>query len=244
MSRPRIGVNCNVADGEPSGEKLTLNWPYVEAVVRGGGLPVLLPPVAGDGLVAEALAGIDGLVLIGGRDYDPALYGQERHEATKLVAARRMAFELPLAATAAERGVATRVVCGGAQLINVALGGSLIQDIETEVPGARRHTRSPEGETLHEVDVAAGTRLAAIVGAGRLETNSSHHQAVARPAEGLAIVARAAEDGIVEAVEREGRAFLLGVQWHPERLLDRDVHVALFRALVAAARGRAQCAGR
>lgn len=235
MTRPRIGVNCDVVnDGAPD-EKLCLNWSYADAVLRAGGRPVLLAPVDDQGLVAEQLDGLDGLLLTGGRDYDPAFYGQEPHPKTRLLPPRRVAYDLALATAALGRGMPTLGVCGGAQLVNIALGGTLIQHIPSQVPGAVRHARAPGGRTLHTVNVEADSRLAGIVGPGELETNSSHHQAIDEAAAGLRIVARAS-DGVVEAAEGTGEPFLLAVQWHPERLLERPRHAALFRALVDAAR--------
>ena len=236
MSGPRIGLNCDVAT--PGGkDRVTVPWVYLDAVQRAGGLPMLLPPVDAEGAVAAYLADIDGLVLIGGADYDPQLYGQSAHAKTKLVAERRQRFDVRLAKAAAAAGVPTLGICGGIQLLNVALGGTLIQHIADAVPEALTHTRSGEAEGFHEVTVAGGSRLAGVVGAGPLEVNSSHHQAIGEPAPGLTVTARA-PDGVVEAVEGTGEAFLLGVQWHPERLADRPEHLALFQALVAAAERR------
>jgi len=236
MSLPRIGLNCDVSVDDAGATAVRLGGRYVEAVVRGGGLPVILPPVPA-GLVGQALAGVDGLVLVGGRDYDPALYGRPAHPATRLLSGPRMAFDVALARAALAARVPTLGICGGAQLLNVALGAPLVQDIASELPQALRHTREGHDETFHPVEVADGTRLAAIVGAGELEVNSSHHQAIDRPAEGLRVAARA-PDGVVEAAEGTGQAFLLAVQWHPERLLERAEHAALFGALVEAAGGR------
>jgi len=236
MSGPRIGLNCNVLTRDGN-DRVTVPWVYLDAVQRAGGIPMLLPPVDAEGAVAAYLADIDGLVLIGGADYDPQLYGQPAHPKTKLVAERRGRFDVPLARAAVAAGLPTLGICGGIQLLNVALGGTLIQHIADAVPGALTHTRSGEAERFHEVTVAGGSRLAGVVGAGPLEVNSSHHQAIAQPAPGLTVAARA-PDGVVEAVEGTGETFVLGVQWHPERLADRPEHLALFHALVAAAERR------
>lgn len=234
MSRPRIGVNCDVCLRESGEEALRLNWPYAEGILRAGGLPMPLSPVDDPALLAEQLDALDGLLLTGGSDYDPALYGQQPHEATTLLRPRRSRYDIELARAALARGLPTLGICGGAQLINIALGGTLLQDIPSQRPDAMRHTRSPDGETFHDVHLAPDTRLAAIVGSGELEANSSHHQAIDEVAPGLRVVARAA-DGIIEAAEGTEGAFLLAVQWHPERLLERPRHLALFQALVGAA---------
>jgi putative glutamine amidotransferase len=135
------------------------------------------------------------------------------------------------------RGLPVLGVCGGAQLLNIALGGTLVQHIPSHRPRAGEHRRQGGSDSLHTVQVEEGSRLAAIVGAGALETNSSHHQAIDAVAPGLRVVARA-PDGITEAVERSNGSLLLGVQWHPERLADRAPHLALFEALVQAALSR------
>jgi len=230
MSRPRIGLNCDVTVAASGAEGLALNWAYVEAVVRAGGVPLVLPPVSEE-LLGGVLGAVDGLLLVGGRDYDPALYGRARHEAASLLSPRRMAFDLALARRALGDGLPTLGVCGGAQLVNVALGGTLVQDIPDEVGTELEHRALGGSSPFHTVEVAAGSRLAGIVGEGTLEVNSSHHQAVEEAGSGLRVVARA-PDGVIEAVEGVGRAFVLGVQWHPERMLDREEQLALFRALV------------
>ncbi|MFP4056341.1 MAG: gamma-glutamyl-gamma-aminobutyrate hydrolase family protein [Candidatus Brocadiia bacterium] len=242
MSRPRIGLNCDVAcDGRDRPPTLKLRADYADAVARAGGLPLLLPTPAGDleAWAAACLDAVDGLVLTGGRDYDPRPYGQEPHPATRLVAPRREAFDPALAHLALRRGLPVLGICGGMQLLNIVLGGDLVQDLP---PRPVRH-RAPGEARCHEVAVEAGSRLAAIVGEGRLEVNSSHHQALGRVAEGLRVVARA-PDGVVEAVEGTGAAFVLGVQWHPERLASRAEQLALFRALVEAAGRGFSAAGR
>jgi len=233
MSRPRIGLNCDVAESDGAPDTLKLGWRYAEGVVQAGGVPVLLPPVSDDGLVDELLDGLDGLVLVGGRDYDPALYGQAAHAATRMLAPRRMAFDVALARAARARGLATLGICGGVQLINIVHGGGLVQDIASTVPDALTHTREGSEEQFHGVEVASGSLLAEAVGGGELEVNSSHHQAVGTVGCGLCVVA-CAPDGVVEAVEGTGETFVLGVQWHPERLLERGEQAAVFGALVRA----------
>ena len=232
MPRPRIGLNCDVDDANA---KVTINQSYVDAVVRGGGWPVLLAPVDDPDWVRTALSQLDGLVLTGGRDYNPVLYGREPHPATSLLSPRRTRFDLALAGAALDAGLPTLGICGGIQLLNIARGGTLVQDIPAQLQSALDHHGQKTGFGRHTVRVDAGTRLAEIVGAGELEVNTSHHQAIEQLGRGLRVVARA-PDGVIEAVEGTGDAFLLGVQWHPERLLDRSEQVRLFEAVAEAAR--------
>jgi putative glutamine amidotransferase len=235
MTRPRIGLNCDLAvkDGV---EIAKVNAAYVESVLSGGGLPVLLPPVPAE-LVAEALAGVDGLVLTGGRDYDPALYGEPPHAKTELLDPRRTEFDAALASAAIAGGVPILGICGGAQLINIARGGTLVQHVPERFGGAITHQWAGGQEPYHEVQIEPESALARIVGGGLLNVNSSHHQAIGRLGRGLRVVATAS-DGVVEAVEGAGPEFLIGVQWHPERMRSRDDQMALFRAVVAAAAAR------
>ncbi|MBM4037307.1 MAG: gamma-glutamyl-gamma-aminobutyrate hydrolase family protein [Planctomycetes bacterium] len=232
MSQPRIGLNCDLTTASGT-EIAKVNWNYIASVLDAGGLPLLLVPVEERGIGA-LLDGLDGLVLTGGRDYDPAAYGEPRHPATQLLDPRRNAFDLALARATVQRGLPILGICGGAQLLNIALGGTLIQHVPDAFGSAINHTWGGGDEPFHDIEVAAHSRLAGIVGAGRLNVNSSHHQAVGRLGQGLRIVAHA-PDGVPEAIEGTGDTFLLGLQWHPERLRTRPDQIALFRALVARA---------
>jgi putative glutamine amidotransferase len=201
---------------------------YLDGIVAAGGVPVLLPPV-GDWGPAE-VSRVDGLVLAGGPDIDPARYGAAAHPQTGAAQPNRDDTELRLANAALTLGVPVLGVCRGMQLLNVALGGTLRQHL----PQALGNTdHLPERGTFGQVDVrvSAGSRLAGIVGE-RLRVSCHHHQGVDRLGRGLRAVAWA-RDGLVEAVELPGEAFVLGVQWHPEN--DR-ADVRLFKALVRAAR--------
>jgi len=233
--RPLIGVTTSELrpsamsttrrHGEPPHPEMALGMTYLLAVEAAGGIPVVLPPVAG----AEAvLSRLDGICLSGGPDLDPAAYGaRERHPELGETEPSLDAFELALARAALAVGVPLLGICRGAQTLNVAAGGTLHQHLDG-------HRQTEAGTlTTHEVQVAAGTRLARILGAGRLPVNSFHHQAVDRVGRGLRVVAQA-DDGTVEAIEAAGHAnFTLGVQWHAETL---EGHMPLFAALVAAAK--------
>ncbi len=232
MRHPRIGLNCDISTVHGT-EVAKVNWAYISCVAAAGGVPLLLAPVE-EGLVASALDAVDGLLLTGGRDYDPAGYGRERDSKTVLLDPRRDLFDRRLAHAAVARGIAVLGICGGEQLINIVKGGTLHQHVPDRFGTAIRHQWAGGEEPFHDVEVADASLLGSLVGAGRLEVNSSHHQAVDLVGEGLRVVARSA-DGVIEAIEGTEGPFLLGVQWHPERLPDRPEHQALFRGLVEAA---------
>jgi putative glutamine amidotransferase len=237
MARPAIGITTSLGTAE-NPTSPTVGRDYTGAVEAAGGVPVVLPPVDSGALAAAQLGLVRGLVIIGGPDYDPAHWGEKPGPATELIHPDRERHDLALFAAADRRGLPVLGICGGHQLINIARGGSLIQDVATSglfpkllCHGARR--------ARHEVAVEPGSLLAEILGVTRIVTNSTHHQAVSRPGRNMRIVARSA-DGVAEAIEdvRTGR-FVLGVQWHPERLAEKErVHARIFEALVRAARGR------
>jgi putative glutamine amidotransferase len=199
---------------------------YVEAVERAGGRPVLVPPSA-DG-VEETIEVLDGIVFSGGGDVDPSRYDADPHPETDAPQALRDAGELALLEAALEHDVPVLAVCRGAQLLNVARGGDLVQHLPDTV--GHDHKETPGLFSLHAVDVKEGTRLAGLLGT-RSEVPSHHHQALGRVGEGLAQTAWA-EDGTLEAVEDPTLRFAVGVQWHPEEGEDQ----ALFDELVRQAR--------
>ncbi|HET9010617.1 MAG TPA: gamma-glutamyl-gamma-aminobutyrate hydrolase family protein [Gemmatimonadaceae bacterium] len=211
------------------------------AAARAVGLRPYILPVLGPHDADAMLAGMHGLILTGGEDVDPAHYGSTPHPALGDVHPERDAFELALVRAARARGVPTLAICRGVQIANVALGGTLVQDLPSEWPTALAHDgRWGRSDRVHDLRVAAGSRLAEAIGATDATTNSLHHQAIARVAEGLVAVAHA-PDGVVEAVEWAGEEWwMAGVQWHPEELTatpegwDR----ALFAAFAAAVRAR------
>ncbi len=231
--RPIIGLNCDVA---LYGERLRIElWQgYAQAVERAGGMPILLPPTNDDDLIQAQIGLISGLVLIGGADYDPSLYGAELHPKTALVQATRGAYDFKLANAALQQKLPTLGICGGMQLVNIVRGGILHTHLPDVVGDEVRHAVASVTDA-HEVTIETGSRLAAAVGKSRLTVNSSHHQAVARIGRGLHVTARSVLDNVIEAIEStEADEFLLCLQWHPERLIDRPQHLALFEALVQA----------
>jgi putative glutamine amidotransferase len=198
---------------------------------------VLVPPGLAEGTLRGLLPRLDGLLLSGGGDLDPARYGAPPHPLAAGLDAARDATELALTRWAVAEGRPLFGICRGAQVLNVALGGTLYGDVG-EHPGALQHTYPSEAAALrpHPVQVAEGSRLAEVLGLPVLAVNSLHHQAVRAVAPGLRVAARA-PDGLVEAVELPGHPFALAVQWHPESLPEAPEMQRLFAALVAAARG-------
>ena len=214
--------------GEPAHPEMALGMTYLRAVEAAGGLPIVLPPMALEAVPA-LLERLDGICLSGGPDLDPEAYGAPiRHPELGPTEPTLDAFELAVAQAADATGLPLLGICRGAQALNVARGGTLHQHVEGHRQAARGTVRT------HSVTVAAGTRLAELTGAGLLEVNSFHHQAVDTVGSGLRIVAHAV-DGTVEAIEDPARELFLGVQWHAETLADRPEHGALFAALVQAA---------
>ncbi len=231
---PLIGLTL---DAEEAGGWSRYPWHalrqnYFSAIAGAGGLPVALPYE--EGLAQAYLDRLDALVVTGGAfDVDPAIYGETDRHATVTLKQRRTSAELALLGGALARGMPVLGICGGQQLLAVALGGALIQHIPDAVADALPHEQSiPHDAPSHEVAITAGTMLARIVGAARMAVNSSHHQAVRDP--GRAVVDATAPDGVIEGIELPGEKFCLGVQWHPEFLVTAGDR-AIFDALVAAA---------
>jgi putative glutamine amidotransferase len=233
MGAPILGITTYAP--RPGLERFYLPVEYVEAVRRAGAIPWLVPP--GEPRLAELLLHLDGLVLSGGGDVEPDLYGGARHPALYNINRERDETELALARAAHEQKLPTLGICRGCQVANVAFGGSLIEHLPDEVGEALAHRgEGPGTSSLHPVELAPGSRVARIVGDVFPHVSSSHHQALRRVAEGFAIVGRA-RDGTIEAVERDDHPFYLAVQWHPEETAARDPgQQKLFDALVAAAR--------
>jgi putative glutamine amidotransferase len=232
--RPLIGISAYSEQarwGSWEATAILLPRRYADRVAQAGAIPVLLPPVPG---IEEALERLDGLVLSGGGDIDPARYGAERAPQTATIRGERDAAELALLTKAMSISLPVLGICRGMQLINVARGGSLHQHLP-DVVGHDEHRPAPGSFGLHDVTVTAGTRLAGILGgAGQLRVRvpTHHHQGIDALGQGLTATAWAA-DGTVEALELDPREhpFVIAVQWHPEAGDD----LSLFRALTAAA---------
>lgn len=243
--KPIIGITPSITAGTDSrpGRRFTLPANYVEAVAAAGGLPLILAPQ--DGPVDPVLDLLDGLILSGGPDIRPSRYGdQEVHPSVYGVDDLRDAFELALTAGAIRRGLPLLGICRGCQVLNVALGGTLIQDIpdqyDTDIGHRQSDQQIPDAEPSHDVAVEPGSLLETVYGATRLQTNSFHHQAIRDIAPGLRLAGRA-PDGIIEAVWQPEAPWVLGVQWHPEMMfLAHPEHLRPFQALIAAASGARQ----
>lgn len=214
---------------------------YMESVKRAGGEPVEV--VAGTEKPEHILARVDALLLTGGADVDPTLYGETPHETFESAEAGRDAFEIALSRAAVKNGVPVLAICRGMQVLNVAMGGTLIQDIPSEVAGALAHSvPEPRFAIAHEVWVARGTLLSKLL-ADHMEdgetchVNSRHHQAVKMAAPGFDVTATS-PDGVAEAMEQEGAPFCVAVQWHPENFWRTGEFRALFEGLVEAANAR------
>jgi putative glutamine amidotransferase len=219
--------------------KVTVNRPYTDALLAAGLVPVVVPPMSEDG-AAAILDSVRGLVLTGGEDVDPAHFGAPRHPATGPANDLRDRIELALAKEAAARRMPTLAICRGVQVLNVALGGTLVQDIPSELATAIEHdAKSARSSRVHPVEIDAASRLSSIVSSRQISTNSFHHQSVDRLAPGLSTVATSA-DGVIEAVECADPAWwMVGVQWHPEELTGttEDWDRSLFAAFANAVRG-------
>lgn len=243
--QPLIGVTTSevrraehtqpLPEGEPSQHEMALGMPYVRAIARAGGIPIVLPPLP-ESAVAALLAPLAGICLSGGPDLDPSAYGAKPSPDLGPVEPGLDHFELAVAREADARGLPILGICRGCQALNVARGGTLHQHLPAITDGSVDHRQSAPGwAETHEVGVASASRLAAVLGRATLGANSFHHQAVDRLGSGLHAVAWA-PDGTIEAIEAAGERFVLGVQWHAETLDQPEgPHVRLFEALVRAA---------
>jgi putative glutamine amidotransferase len=235
--KPLIGVTL---DAEQPGGYSKYPWyalraNYTNALEAAGGVPVALPHHAA--LASNFLDRIDALVVTGGAfDLDPTLYGDSERHATVTLKEERTAAELALVRGALARDMPVLGICGGQQLLAVALGGALLQHIPDSIENALEHEQpNPRDQSSHSITLAPGTLLHRIAGADTMQVNSAHHQSVRSPGR-FAVVNALAPDGVIEGIEDPRYAFCLGVQWHPEFLID-PADALIFQAFVAAAGG-------
>jgi putative glutamine amidotransferase len=240
--RPLIGITPDASTTpRPGGESepvLVLQERYARAVEQAGAVPVVLPIMPSPASLRRVVETLDGIVVSGGNfDIHPKFYGEKPIRTLGYIKEERTEFELGLISLALRRDMPVLGVCGGAQAINVALGGSLYQDIATQIRGAIEHQRGDlKDRGGHKIEIHRGTKLREIVGKTSLEVNTTHHQCVKKLGKELTVNA-AAEDHIIEGIESTVHAFVLGVQWHPEFLVHRDAaQRKIFSALVSASR--------
>lgn len=239
MKKPLIGISCGISDYTISKinarKRQELNDTYVRAVEESGGVPVIIPNGLSEETIEELAERLDAFVFSGGGDVDPSLYGKEKDETVGGISEKRDDTEYKLLNCVLKKTEKPVFgICRGVQMLNVAMGGTLIVDVEKA--GKMRHslTEDPREDFSHEITVKEGTRLERILN-GERRVNSFHHQALDRIADGLTVTAHSALDQVVEAVEAPGERYILGVQWHPEELIAHEAHKALFEELVAQA---------
>lgn len=214
QQRPLIGISCNWSQGTVS-----VSHTYIQAVEQAGGIPVPIPFSSDTTLLQAQIDRLDALVMIGGEDFDPQLYGQEPHPMLGTVNIERDRYDLYLIRYALRKEIPLLGICRGLQGLNIAEGGSLYQDLPATYPNpCIRHRQGAERRFgSHSIRIKPDSRLHTILGTDSVIVNSFHHQAVQQPAPGYRIAALS-PDGVIEALEKEGESWVIGVQWHPEAL--------------------------
>jgi putative glutamine amidotransferase len=241
---PLIGITADLSEvpvkraGSAQESNLFLPQRYCRAIQIAGGIPLILPPVPSRLGLDAILERLDGVLISGGNfDIHPNYYGEKPLRALGAIKQERTEFELELVHSALNRDLPLLGICGGVQAINVALGGSLYQDIATQLPNAGEHQlAAKKHQGGHEIKIESGTRLRQILQRQTLEVNTTHHQAVKKLGKGLIVNATAA-DGLIEGIESLAHTFVLGLQWHPEVLAFRDLRQRrIFSSLIAFAK--------
>ena len=242
---PVIGITATLKEDadevaeRPLGKFVRADLDYVEGVAEAGGVPVVLPPAGDERAAGAVIQSLDGLLLSGGSDLDPGYYGEEPVPELGVTLPERDAFEMALIGMALRRGMPVFGICRGMQVMNVALGGTLYQDLPSqwERDLLKHRQDTPKWQPTHEVSVREGSYIAEVMGCESVKVNSYHHQGVRNLAEGLVVTGRSS-DGVVEAVEAEdvSERWLLGVQWHAETMRGAGPQQeSLFEAHVLAA---------
>jgi putative glutamine amidotransferase len=229
-SRPLIGITSVYQVDKDNGSASTVvDFDYVKAVAENGGVPLILPTISNEDILLWYIEKLDGLVLVGGDDIPPDAYGQQPHETVKVMPRQRYDFEKKLIPAWLSSGKPILGICLGMQFTNVVSGGTLIQDIPSQIGTEVNHRR-----TYHHVRIEPNSSLANILGDDEAIVYSNHHQAVDKPGRNLKVIAHA-DDGVIEAAERIEGGFGLFVQWHPESMKDTAHRDAIYGALVQAA---------
>lgn len=241
MTLPIIGVTPSVGLNDLGVRTYSIAADYTQAIQRAGGLPIVLPLHITD--IDAVLAMVDGLVFSGGGDIEPSLFHQDKHDLTDYIDEERDSFEITLMQRAFEQDVPILAICRGIQVMNVGLGGDLIQDIPSQTTSEKEHAQRAVGAGEHDIFQTAmvddgDNPLTRALGTGVIDINSFHHQALGTVPNVLEVVAKG-DDGIIEAVYAPERSYAIGTQWHPERLAERHAeHQRLFDGLVEAASRR------
>lgn len=243
--KPQIGISidydCDAIPRRRAGEgSYFIRERYVSSIIQAGGIPLLLPYLPSKSSTRSLLSGLKGILISGG-DFDlhPSHFGEKPHPKLRRVVRERTDHEIQLIEEACRIDMPILGICGGAQVINVALGGALYQDIRSQCPRARLHETGKRGRPIfHTVRIEPKTKLSKIVGLKSLRVNSTHHQAVKELGKGLQVSARSS-DGLIEGIESTQHRFLIGVQWHPELLAHRSApNRKIFRSFIRAAQNR------
>jgi putative glutamine amidotransferase len=244
MPRPIIGITTDIETRLNSRgvdeERYFLKTALTNAVEKAGGMPIIIPFLKSLAEVSSIIKNLNGLIISGGDfDIDPKFYGESRMKKCGPAKPDRTKSEILLLKEALKADLPVLGICGGEQLINVYFGGTLYQDIPSQVAGALRHSQQePHHTPTHDVKIAQNSFLHSITSVKTMKVNSTHHQSIKNAGKGLKVSATA-PDGGIEAVEMNGK-FLLGVQWHPEFLTKNKAHLSIFKAFIKAAKNRSQ----
>jgi putative glutamine amidotransferase len=230
--KPVIGITSSIAKLSELSQGVYVHQDYFRGIEACGGLPIVLPLTSSETFL-ELLSLCDGVIFSGGEDVDPKFYGEEPHQNLGNVFALRDEVEIAGIKRTLESKKPLLAICRGVQVLNVACGGVLYQDIPSEMPNSLQHSqKSARGADSHWVELTEESKLYRIFREQKIRVNSHHHQAVLAPGQGLSVVARAS-DGVIEALEGQEDGFVVGVQWHPESMWEHDTNMKkLFEAFV------------
>ncbi len=219
MRKAIIGIAANQ---DKDYKEYRLNKSYLDAIISAGGLPVVLPIVSDESIIKEYIKVLDGLLLTGGADPDPLIYGENSLPFMGSIDPLRDNFELQVFKYAFRADLSILGICKGIQIINIAMGGTLYQDLHSQRKGVLKHNQeAPNWYPTHSVSIEADSYLNQIVKKGKMEVNSIHHQSV-KDVSPKFLVSAKAEDGVIEAIELKEKRFVMGVQWHPETMWEKS----------------------